>query len=160
MCLEILLPVLEIIHSILGLAAVLLTKVSPFPPPPTPSADPSHTLDYIIPLPSTLFSSQSYTAALTFVVHSPPRIAEKMSLYKPTFGISKYHETVLWSVQNSKYICILLWVLNIMYLMPEDGQYHRNIQHVLTGLIIFVLVDGNTNVSFYYYIPQWDEFYT
>jgi hypothetical protein len=46
-----------------------------------------------------------------------------------------------------------------MYLMPEDGQYHRNIQHVLTGLI-FVLVDGNTNVSFYYYIPQWDEFYT
>jgi len=53
LCLEILLPVLEIMHSFLGLAAVLL-RVSTFC---IPSANPSHTLDYVIPLPSPLFSN-------------------------------------------------------------------------------------------------------
>ena len=53
MYLEILLPVLEIMHSILGLAAVLL-RVSTFC---IPSAIPSRTLDYMIPLPSTLSSN-------------------------------------------------------------------------------------------------------
>jgi hypothetical protein len=32
--------------------------------------------------------------------------------------------------------------------MPEDGQYDQNMQHVLTGLIKFVVVDGNMYLSF------------
>ena len=32
--------------------------------------------------------------------------------------------------------------------MPEDSQHDRNMQHVLTGLIQFVVVDSSTSVSF------------
>ena len=35
-----------------------------------------------------------------------------------------------------------------MYLMPEDGQYDRNMWHDLMGLIKFVVVDGNVCVNF------------
>lgn len=35
-----------------------------------------------------------------------------------------------------------------MYLVPEDGQYDRNNQHVLTALIRFVVAEGNTDVDF------------
>jgi len=35
-----------------------------------------------------------------------------------------------------------------MYLIPEDGQYDRNMWHVLMGLITFVVVDGNVCFSF------------
>jgi len=41
-----------------------------------------------------------------------------------------------------QYTCILCWVLNIMCLMPEDGQNDRNTLHVLMGLIKFVVDCG------------------
>jgi hypothetical protein len=28
---------------------------------------------------------------------------------------------------------ILFWVLNTMYILPEDSQYDRDVWHVLTG---------------------------
>jgi len=34
-----------------------------------------------------------------------------------------------------------------MYLMPEDGQYGRNLQHILRVLITFVVADGNTHID-------------
>ena len=40
------------------------------------------------------------------------------------------------------YICILFLVLDIMYLIPEDGQYDWNMYHVLMGLIKLVVVHG------------------
>ena len=39
-------------------------------------------------------------------------------------------------------------VLNNMYLMPNDGLYDRNTQHVLTELTAFVVVDGNMYINF------------
>jgi len=36
-----------------------------------------------------------------------------------------------------------------MYLTPEDGKYGCNTEHVLNGLIKFVVVDGNMNVNFF-----------
>jgi hypothetical protein len=32
--------------------------------------------------------------------------------------------------------------------MPENGRYDRNMKHVLTGPIKFVLFEGNTYVNF------------
>jgi len=37
----------------------------------------------------------------------------------------------------------------IMYLMPEDGQYDRNMWRVLMGLIKYVVVGGNVCVNFH-----------
>jgi len=45
-------------------------------------------------------------------------------------------------VSQMQYTCILCWVLNIMCLMPEDGQNDRNTLHVLMGLIKFVVDCG------------------
>jgi len=44
----------------------------------------------------------------------------------------------------------LFCFLNNMYeyLMPDDGVYDRNTQHVLTELTAFVVVDGNTYINF------------
>jgi hypothetical protein len=39
-------------------------------------------------------------------------------------------------------------VLNITYLISEDDQYSRNMQHVLTGQIKVFVVDCNTYVNF------------
>jgi hypothetical protein len=44
-------------------------------------------------------------------------------------------------------IRILVWVLNIVYLMLEDGQYVRNMSNVL-GLIKRVVVYRDTYGSF------------
>jgi len=43
---------------------------------------------------------------------------------------------------------IFLVLQNNMYLMPDDALYDRNMQHVLTKLIGFVVVDGNMYISF------------
>jgi len=45
-------------------------------------------------------------------------------------------------------ICSLVWVLNILYLMHEDGQYGRNMSNVLAGLIKHVVVYSSTYGSF------------
>jgi hypothetical protein len=45
-----------------------------------------------------------------------------------------------------------------MYLIPEDGQYSRNMQHVLNELIKVVVVDCNTYVKFNCTLQR-DEFY-
>jgi len=45
-------------------------------------------------------------------------------------------------VSQMQYTCILCWILNIMYLMPEDGQNDRNMLHVLMRLIKFVVDCG------------------
>ena len=34
-----------------------------------------------------------------------------------------------------------------MYLLPEDSQYNQNMQHILTRLIKFAVLDGNRFVS-------------
>jgi len=34
-----------------------------------------------------------------------------------------------------------------MYLMPKNGWLDRNLYHVLTGTIKFVLLEGNTYVN-------------
>lgn len=39
-------------------------------------------------------------------------------------------------------------VLNNMYLMPDDGLYDRNTEHVVMELTAFVVVDGNMYISF------------
>jgi len=52
----------------------------------------------------------------------------------------------------------VFWVLNITFLIPEDGQYSRNMQHGLTGLIKVVVVDCNKYRNFNC-ISQRDEFY-
>jgi hypothetical protein len=36
----------------------------------------------------------------------------------------------------------------VMYLLPEGGEHDRNMQHVLTGLLKFVEVDGNACINF------------
>ena len=41
-----------------------------------------------------------------------------------------------------QYTCILCWILNIMYLMPEYGRNDRNMLHVLMGVIQFVVYCG------------------
>jgi len=46
----------------------------------------------------------------------------------------------------------------ITCLIPEDGQYSRNIQHELTDLIKVVVVDCNIYVNLYC-TSQRDEFY-
>jgi len=35
-----------------------------------------------------------------------------------------------------------------MWLMTEDGQNDRNMWHVLTGLMIFVVVGGDMYINF------------
>jgi hypothetical protein len=52
----------------------------------------------------------------------------------------------------------VVWVLNITCLIPEDGQYSRNIQHELTDLIKVVVVDCNIYVNLYC-TSQRDGFY-
>lgn len=39
--------------------------------------------------------------------------------------------------------------------MPEDSKYDRNIQTLLTGQIKFVVVDGNSHVSFNVMYQTW-----
>jgi hypothetical protein len=43
--------------------------------------------------------------------------------------------------------------------MPEDSQYDRNMKHVLTGIIQFVVVDSSAYVSFNksYAEEQWQR---
>lgn len=38
--------------------------------------------------------------------------------------------------------------VRLQYVMPEDGQYDRNMYHALTNLIKFVMADGNSYVNF------------
>jgi len=45
-------------------------------------------------------------------------------------------------VSQMQYTCILCWILNIMYLMHEDGQNDRSMLHDLMGLIKFVVDCG------------------
>lgn len=41
----------------------------------------------------------------------------------------------------------LILSFKTMYLMPEDGQYVRNMYHALTRVTKLVVVDGSTYVS-------------
>jgi len=52
-------------------------------------------------------------------------------------------------ISTRNYYDLLLGVLNIVYLIPEDGYYGRNMLHVLRGLTISVVVDGKTYVCEY-----------
>ena len=38
-------------------------------------------------------------------------------------------------------------ILSNLHLMPEDVQYGRNVQHLLTALLKFVVVEGNMYIS-------------
>lgn len=46
------------------------------------------------------------------------------------------------NISQIKYLCILFWVLNVMYLMPENGQHDWNMLHMLKGRIIPDVVDS------------------
>jgi hypothetical protein len=43
---------------------------------------------------------------------------------------------------------ILFFVFNIIYLMPKEGQYDRNILHVLIGLIKLFVIGSYLFISF------------
>ena len=51
-------------------------------------------------------------------------------------------------ISHIKNICAFFLVLNIVHEMPEDCQYGRNMQHVLTRRINVVVFEGSTCVSF------------
>lgn len=33
----------------------------------------------------------------------------------------------IFDISKVQYVCFLFWVINVMYLMPQDGQCDRNI---------------------------------
>jgi hypothetical protein len=41
----------------------------------------------------------------------------------------------------------LILIIKIVYLYSQNGHFYRNMQHVLTRLIKFVVVDGSAYVS-------------
>jgi hypothetical protein len=52
---------------------------------------------------------------------------------------TKQHSAVSTNISTRNYYGFVLRVLSIVYLMPEDGYYGRNMLHVLRGLTIFVM---------------------